>query len=561
MLIWTIIVFLPLQIIAQSTSLSPGSEAERLFQRYALRTALRNNALFTDVRPIERSSLFALIRIADTIELNFSQTDRSNLSWLKSENLPYATENMNDSRNPVLRHFYKSKANLFQVNENDFNLFINPGLYLAAAYSKENDDPLYTNTRTIEIRGDIGGEIGFYSFISENQIRPVVHEAGFIKEYGSYPGAHLTKTFKTNGIDFFQARGYVTFSPIRQMSIRFGQDRNFIGHGIRSLLLSDFATDYLFLRVNTRVWRFNYVNLFSRLTDRYGYITGSNQERPYPAKYQALHYLSIKILKNLDIGLFETVIFHDNENKGRGFDVHYLNPVIFYRSVEHQLGDPDKMMVGLNLGYIPLKDMKLYGQFMLNEFRINDLRAGNGHAANKFGYQAGLKYIDVAGISNLDLQLEYNRVRPYSYTHYAISGNYPVNSYTHYNHPLAHPLGANFSEWIFTAFTQPLPKLTGGLYLVHAIYGADTAGSNWGGNIFLDYRDFEQEYGNKVGQGVRTELIIAEAWVSYQLRHNLFVDLEVRYRRKSNATEGVLSNNLYLGTALRLNLARRNWQF
>lgn len=548
-------------MIAQSTSIIPGSEAERLFQRYTLRIAPYSNALFTDVRPIERSSLNILSRIADTTELKLSETDRFNLSWLKSENLPYSIENLNDSRKPILRHFYKSKANLFQVNEKDFNLFINPGLYLTAAHSKENDDPLYTNTRTVEIRGDIDGKIGFYSFVSENQMRPVAHEAEFIKKYGSYPGAHLTKSFKTNGIDFFQARGYITFSPMKQMNIRFGQDRNFIGHGIRSLLLSDFATDYLFLRVNTQIWRCNYVNLFSRLTDRYGYTSGLNRTRPYPAKYQAMHYLSFKILKNLDVGLFETVIFHDNEGKGRGFDVHYLNPVIFYRSVEHQLGDPDKMLVGLNVGYLPLKDIKLYGQFMLNEFRINDLRAGNGHVANKFGYQAGCKYVDVAGISNFDVQLEYNRVRPYSYTHYAISGDYAVNSYTHYNHPLAHPLGANFSEWIFIASAQPLPKLTGGLYLVHATYGADTANSNWGGNIFLDYRNYERELGNRIGQGVRTKLIIAETWVSYQVRHNLFVDLEVRYRHKSNAIEGDLSNNLYLGTAVRLNLARRNWQF
>ncbi len=545
---------------AQSTSVIPGGTAEKLFQRYSLKAGKFTNEFITDSRPFERSAITQLTSMSDTLETDFSVTDKFNLDYLKADNLPYNSVNIHDSRKPFLRYFYKSKANLFQVNEKDFNLFINPGLYLSIGNSSRDESTLYTNTRTVEIRGDIDGKIGFYSFIAENQMKPAAHEREFDSLFGVYPGAHLTKPFKKHGIDFFQARGYFTFSPIRQMNIRFGQDRNFIGHGIRSLLLSDFATDYLFLKITTRVWRFNYINLYARLTDRYGYITGTNKEKPNPAKYMAMHYLSIQLFDNLDIGLFESVIFHDNEGNGRGFDINYLNPVIFYRSVEHQLGDPDKMLVGLNAGYIPVKNLKLYGQFMLNEFRINDLRAGNGHVANKFGYQAGMKYVDIAGISNLDLQLEYNRVRPYSYTHYAISGDYPVNSYSHYNQPLAHPLGANFSEIVLNIDVQPFPKWTSGLYLVHAYYGADTSESNWGGNIFLDYKTYEKELGNKVGQGVRTNLLIAEAWLSYHFRHNLFLDLDCRYRRKSS---NIIKdeNDLYVGLAVRLNLARKNWQF
>jgi hypothetical protein len=548
-------------LFAQHTFVPLDADAERLIQRYEIRTGTSRNSLFTDIRPYNRANLAEMTRLFRNSSLQKSHIDDFNVDYLLSENIPWSEINPEDSKKAIFGNFYKSKANLYQVNEPGFNLFINPGLLLEAGKSDLNEKPLYTNTRAIEIRGDIGNKVGFYTFISENQMRIADHERQFVNSWKTYPGAHLIKSFKDGGIDFFQARGYITFSPLKEISFQFGQDRNFIGNGMRSLLLSGFATDYPFLKINTKIWRLNYMNLFAKLTDRYGSITGTNITRPHPVKYLAMHYLSIDLFENLNIGLFESVTFHDNNGNGRGFDFSYLNPIIFYRSVEHQLGDPDKMMVGLNMSYLPVKNLQLYGQFMLNEFRINDLLDNNGHNANKFGYQAGAKYIDVAGITNLDLQVEYNRVRPYSYAHYAVSGDYAVNSYSHFNQPLAHPLGANFSEFALRLDIQPLKKLRIGLVLIHANYGADSSGSNWGGNIFLDYRTNEQELGNFVGQGVKTTLLITEAWASYQLRHNLFVDIDFRYRDLKSDLPERNSKNLYFGLALRLNLARKSWNY
>jgi hypothetical protein len=92
-----------------------------------------------------------------------------------------------------------------------------------------------------------------------------------------------------------------------------------------------------------------------------------------------------------------------------------------------------------------LKRFQLYGQLMLDEFVFSELVTNNqGWWANKYGIQAGLKYIDAFGIDHLDLQAEYNQVRPYTYTHRDSSAYY-----AHYDTPLAHPLGANFKELIF----------------------------------------------------------------------------------------------------------------
>jgi hypothetical protein len=528
----------------QSANIPLNSTSEALLQRYEIRAGLLLNTLYSDLKPYTRSEAAMLIIQLDTLITDKSRSDLFNFSYLQSDNLSYSRSPINDSRKAILRQFYKSKANMIQVKVPDFELYVNPALHLAAGSISDADKPLYTNTRAIEIRGNIAGKIGFYSFISENQMRIAPHEMAFRSLWGSFPGAHLTKSFKNGGIDFLQARGYFTFSPVKPIRIQFGQDRNFIGNGIRSLLLSDFATDYLFLRINTKVWRFNYQNLFMRLTDRYGYVAGNADKRPYPAKYAAIHYLSINLLKNLNIGFFESVTFHDNNNDGRSFDINYLNPIIFYRAIEHQQGDADKMMVGLNLNYLPFKGVQLYGQLAFNEFRINDLRAGNGHAAN------------------LDLRVEYNRIRPYMYAHYTHQyDQWPVNSYSHYNQALAHPIGANLSELLVRILLQPWPRFTAQLNLIYTDYGADSAGSNWGNNIFLDYQDYEQELDNSVGQGVSTQLLIASALLTYQLRHNLFIDLDLRYRDLQSDIATRNSNYLYIGTALRLNLPHRPWNF
>lgn len=558
----SLLLLLNSSILPQSANIPLNSQSEQLLNRYEIRSGQLQNKLFTDLRPYTRTEAAQLLNHLDSLITDKSSADNFNFSYLRSDNLSYSNSDLYDSRKPILKYFYKSKANMVQVKVPDFELYVNPALNLAVGSLTDADDPLYTNTRAIEIRGNIAGKIGFYSFISENQMRVAPHEMAFRNTWGAYPGAHLTKSYKNGGIDFLQARGYFTFSPVKPIRIQFGQDRNFIGNGIRSLLLSDFATDYLFLKINTKVWRFNYQNLFMQLTDRYGYVAGNTDSRPYPAKYIAMHYLSIDLLKNLNIGFFESVTFHDNNKDGRGFDVNYLNPIIFYRSIEHQRGDADKMMVGLNINYLPFKGVQLYGQFALNEFRIADLRAGNGHAANKFAYQAGLYYVDALGIPNLDLRIEYNRIRPYMYAHYTHQyDEWPVNSYSHYNQPLAHPLGANLSELLLRIDAQPWPRLTARLNMIYANYGADSSGSNWGGNIFLDYRNYEQEYDNTVGQGVSTQLLIAEALLSYQLRHNLFIDLNLRYRDLKSDISARSSNYLYIGTALRLNLAPPTWSY
>src|SRR5690606_40679865 len=83
------------------------------------------------------------------------------------------------------------------------------------------------------------------------------------------------------------------------------------------------------------------------------------------------------------------------------FNVGYLNPIIFYRSLEHQDGSLDNAMVGMDYKINFARHFSFYGQFMLDEFKLDEVLSGEGWWANKFGIQTGLKYINVFGIDNL----------------------------------------------------------------------------------------------------------------------------------------------------------------
>ncbi len=108
-----------------------------------------------------------------------------------------------------------------------------------------------------------------------------------------------------------------------------GKTGNFLGDGYRSLLMGDAASPYPFFKMNTTFWKIKYTNTYMWLKDVRPEVT---LERTYATKFMANHYLSWNITKKFNLGLFESVIWTNTNN--RGFDVSFVNPIIFYRSVE-----------------------------------------------------------------------------------------------------------------------------------------------------------------------------------------------------------------------------------
>ncbi|HZG01352.1 MAG TPA: hypothetical protein VEY71_10125, partial [Chitinophagales bacterium] len=309
--------------------------------------------------------------------------------------------------------------------------------------------------------------------------------------------------------------------------------------------------EYLFLKLQTKVWKLNYTNLFIEGIENYDHFAG---DQLLPKRYATFHHLSLSVTPWMNLGLFEGIVF----TRSQGYELHYLNPIIFLRPTENYLGSPDNALLGIDGKINLLRHVSLYGQFILDDLNVTELRRFNGYWGNKFGAQAGAKYVDAFTLSNLDLQAEINVVRPYTYTH-----SDTTNSYTNYNLPLAHPLGANFWEAIGIVRYQPIQPLTVTLKAFYNIYGVDSALTNYGGNIRFVTTPFnvEQVYNNSPGQGFRVRQALATASVMYEVRHNLFVDLYMVYRYSKQANIAVADQTRYGQLSVRWNIPPRRFEF
>ena len=186
--------------------------------------------------------------------------------------------------------------------------------------------------------------------------------------------------------------------------------------------------------------------------------------------------------------------------------------------------------------------MCIRDRFVLDEFKFDELILNNrGWWANKFGLQAGMKYIDAFGIDQLDLQFETNTVRPYTYSHTDSS-----SVYSHFNQPLAHPIGANFQEFIGIIRYLPIKNLFLELRTITYRAAESEFGTNWGDNILISNITREQDFGNELFQGTSNNTLIVNGTASYQVFHNCFLDLNYFQRSKDSFSDGLDQETLYI---------------
>ena len=542
----------------QSTHASLNEDYYHWIDRYETKSGKISTHLFTTVKPYTRESIVAFTDSLNADSTFTSKADRFNRNFLRNDSWEWSRAESSNNPRPIWNTFYKKKSDWLHVDKPEFDLHVNPIIYGAFAKDSRRDDLLYVNSRGVEVRGLIDKRIGFYTMFFDNQaILPKYVEDG-ISKYAVIPHEGFWKDYKDNGVDYLQARGYISFRATKHVSLQFGQDRTFIGNGYRSLILSDFSAPNLFLRGNVKVWRMNYLYQLNRITaDADGNIGGSLGNGRYPQKFFAFHHASFNIGKKLNIGLFESVIFSPKDTtKSNYFDFAYLNPIIFFRAVEQQFGSSDNVIIGADFKWMVTKGVSLYGQFVLDEFLLKEVKARNGWWANKFGIQNGAKWIDAFGISNLDLQGEVNLVRPYTYSHGTAFGNY-----SNYLQPLAHPAGANFKEFVGILRYQPIPRLflTGKTFLLKT--GKDDNNENWGSDILKNNKTRQMTYDNRIAQGSPTTIRYFDLTASYMLFHNWYIDVK-QVLRQSESTLAAYNNNTSLtSVALRINIAQRTYEF
>ncbi|MBD0833476.1 energy transducer TonB [Aestuariibaculum sediminum] len=455
---------------------------------------------------------------------------------------------------------------LVQLQGKDYWFTIDPIFDLEVGHDSEADfSSTYNNTRGLRVQGGLGEKFNFYTTVFESQGRFAQYfnqYAESLKAFGPdpavIPGRGIAKRFKTDSYDYPVAEAYLSYAPVHFINIQFGHGKNFIGDGYRSLLLSDVASPHPFLKINTQFWKIKYTNTWMWLKDVRPEVT---EDGAFLTKYIANHYLSWNVSKRLNLGFFESVMWTNTNN--RGFDINYLNPVIFYRAIEFETGqDAGNAILGASAKYKINDHINIYSQFVLDEFSLKEIKGGERSWANKYGYQIGAKYYNAFNVDNLLLQAEYNRIRPYTYSHNTIATNYG-----HSNQSMAHLWGANLSEFIVIG-RYHYNRWFANAKFIFGVRGLDFNDGidnfSYGSDVYRDYDDRPFDTGVEVGQGNKTNVFNGNLQAGYLINpaSNLKIFTEVTFRDFNPETETAStfkSNTVWINFGIRTDLF--NWYF
>lgn len=414
-----------------------------------------------------------------------------------------------------------SRGHLLDVKKKWFGFKLDPSVHYEAGYSSKAGFAGDFQTG-LRMQFDLGKMVTVFGDARYGAMKPLSYVEEHITRNNVMPSGDFAYKGAGGFHNYWDLRGYVSIAPTKAFNVQAGYDKMFFGNGHRSLLLSDNADKFLFLRLNTRFWRIKYTNVFANFRD----ISGANGSRGAGKnKFGTFHNLSLNIGNRFNISLFEGIIWQGSDSTGsRGFEPNYLNPIILYRPVEFSLNSPDNAVVGFDMRYRIGKNNHLYGQIVIDEFLLQEVISGIkkalnkddesikvGFWGNKQGFQVGLKGYDMFGLDGLFYLFEFNYVRPFTYTHVTIEQNYG-----HKNEELAHPLGANFIESV-NILRYRKGNWLAELMVNYSKAGRDTSARSFGGDIFKSYLLRQGEYGHAMTQGNEVNTIYTRAEVSYVL--------------------------------------------
>jgi hypothetical protein len=390
------------------------------------------------------------------------------------------------------------------------------------------------NVSTTSLGVQLGGTIGKkFSYNISGYLNSAIfpeYLSTYINQVGIVPGQAYAKNYQPNGYDWQYLTAVVSYSPSKYLNITAGRDKTFIGDGYRSEFLSDFASPYPFFKLTASLGHVKYMAMWAYFNNPYDTNSGGNN----PHKWGVFHYLDWNVSNRVSFGLFDSIIWYNVDSEtgaARGFDLTYLNPVIFLRTVEASNGSPDNALLGFTGKYKISSGVTLYGQFALDEFQARYFFTNNGSSRNKYGWQLGLRGANLFTVKGLNYLVEYNTAKPYTYSEHSISENYSEN-----NEPLAHPWGANFREFV-QLLNYSYKRFDFSQETDVGRYGFDIKGLNYGKDIFQLYNYAARNLGNYTGQGLTTNLVYEEVKVAYLLnpRYNLRLEFGGIYRTEVNS--------------------------
>lgn len=353
--------------------------------------------------------------------------------------------NVQGFRKDSTRYYYWLTTKLFRdrllvVREGDATLSADP--IISYEYGADRGDPtayadtnrFFFSTRGFLVRGDLGPKVSFYTMFHENQGRVPQYLYRIARDQEVLPGQGRVKLQDGTKLDYGWSQGVLSYSPIAWLNMQAGHGKHFVGHGYRSVLLSDNAINAPFLKFSllspNKRWQYTwwYTKLMHGVSRTDRLPVGASSENLFSWMRAVFHHLSVD-LGPVQLGLFEANLFRSISNRVNPFDPLALNPVLGLGTAVKGFDGETNCLVGADARLRITDKLYAYGQFATD---------GPGRHA----WQAGARAFDV-GLPGLHLQAEYSTATPFMYM-----GKSRLQAYMHAGQAMANPLGTAYSELV-----------------------------------------------------------------------------------------------------------------
>jgi hypothetical protein len=476
----------PIAVTAQVENVPVANQVYEFLDRLGVEGIL---PLYSNTMiPIPRKEVAAFLKTADQKKEYLSDAERAYLDKFKKEFAhefdPDHEESFNLFRDGFDGILSDKEKYLYSYTDSSVSAYVD---FLGSAEHRRASGDTYGTTHSSfethggRIRGTILNSLGFYLQGTNGTL--------FGNKTLALSDPHLRSNVKFNDLNspyFDVTEGYLR-AETPWFGIEFGRENTLVGTGYSDrLLLSDNSPAFDELKIDA-----HYKSL------RFLFIHGSilSDSSPFPGlsfggwndiyKYLSLHRIQLSLLDKLNIGLSEMIIYRRYSP-----EFAYLNPIIFFKSVEHSLRDRDNAFLNLDVEYFLHPGYKAYGTILIDD--IDFSKIGTGWWGNELGWQGGLAMTNLAGLQNVDAVVEYTRIDPYVYSN-RTSGN----DYSNNNIGLGHHLPPNSDELFVQFAFRPAQTFRAWLGYGYSRHGDNITNAggdvveNVGGNVLQGHRDWD----------------------------------------------------------------------
>lgn len=379
---------------------------------FLMRAAARGAAgdISTVVLPLQRAEVIKALRRIRTQEALLNSVDREMLLHFEKEFGIQPTQNAvvfssaSDSTQIFFHHLLSDDQKYIYHYEDSLNA-VSVVPLAALEYRVRSDDS--TNSVAlgqagIRLHGTINNFIGYYLQVTNGAVLggnrsvaladPVLHRNIKFSELNS-------------DFDFTESHVRIDYGPVFAI---IGRETRTIGSGyFNDTFVSNTAAPFDAVTVGARFENFDYRFMHGSLLALPISDAVSGATVLIPSKYVAFHRFAYHDTWG-EVGFQESVVY-----SGRGADLGYINPLSFFKSVEHSLRDRDNPALGFDMTLRPTTGLEVKGSFLLDDLRFEKI--GTDYWGNKSAWNVGALY---ASSLPVDLALEYAVVYPYTYSHF-----------------------------------------------------------------------------------------------------------------------------------------------